>query len=181
MILVVVEHEGGTLDRLSSEALTLGRAPRRGDRRPAPRRRLGRGRRGRPPVRSGAAGVAAVHDDRRTLASRTTPPRRSAQALAQLIERDAPAAVIGTGSERGAEIMAHVAARLGLPLAANVTEVRAGRSVAGHPPALGRQPARGGSARRPDPPPDGRPARRSRRRRGRAAPRPSPSSRSRPT
>jgi electron transfer flavoprotein alpha subunit len=34
--------------------------------------------------------------------------------------------VIATGSERGAEILAHAAARLGLPLAANVTEVRPG-------------------------------------------------------
>jgi electron transfer flavoprotein alpha subunit len=33
---------------------------------------------------------------------------------------------MGTGSERGAEILAHAAARLGLPLAANVTEVRPG-------------------------------------------------------
>ena len=34
--------------------------------------------------------------------------------------------MIGTGSERGAEVLAHAAARLGLPLAANVTEVRTG-------------------------------------------------------
>ena len=42
--------------------------------------------------------------------------------------------------------MAHVAARAGLPLAANVTEVRPGRSVAGDAPAMGRQPPRGGPA-----------------------------------
>ena len=34
--------------------------------------------------------------------------------------------MIGTGSERGAEVLAHAAARLGVPLAANVTEVRPG-------------------------------------------------------
>jgi electron transfer flavoprotein alpha subunit len=34
--------------------------------------------------------------------------------------------VIGTGSERGAEVLAHAAARLDVPLAANVTEVRPG-------------------------------------------------------
>ena len=74
----------------------------------------GRPRRGGPPR------------DRGRSASTNTHPRRSARPSAQLIERERPAAVIGPGSERGAEVMAHAAARTGLPLAANCTEVRPG-------------------------------------------------------
>jgi electron transfer flavoprotein alpha subunit len=73
----------------------------------------------------GGAGVAAVHEiaDPR-LADYA--PEALGRALAQLIERESPVVVIGTGSERGAEILAHAAARLDLGLAANVTEVRLG-------------------------------------------------------
>jgi electron transfer flavoprotein alpha subunit len=41
-----------------------------------------------------------------------------------LIEAAGPDDIVGPGSERGNEILAHVAAQLDLPLAANVTEVR---------------------------------------------------------
>ena len=53
-------------------------------------------------------------------------PEAIGKALGQLIERDGPVLVIGPGSERGSEVMAHAAARAGLPLTANVTEVRPG-------------------------------------------------------
>jgi electron transfer flavoprotein alpha subunit len=46
-------------------------------------------------------------------------------ALAGLVASAAPAAVIASGTERGAEVTAHLAARLGLPLAANCIDVRA--------------------------------------------------------
>ena len=124
MILVVVEHEAGTVDRLSSEALTLGRALAETTGGPLQAVVWGPGA-GAAAASLGAAGVAAVHeiaDPRLT----DYAPEALGKALAQLIERDAPAAVIGTGSERGAEVLAHAAARLGVPLAANVTEVRPG-------------------------------------------------------
>jgi electron transfer flavoprotein alpha subunit len=124
MILVVVEHEAGVPDRLSLEALTLGRglATATGD----PLHAVAWG-----PASAALAsalvgsGVAVLHaiDDPR-LAEYA--PEALGKALAQLIERDRPAAVIGTGSERGAEILAHAAARTGLPLAANATDVRPG-------------------------------------------------------
>jgi electron transfer flavoprotein alpha subunit len=41
-----------------------------------------------------------------------------------LIEAAGPDDIVGPGSERGNEILAHVAAQLDLPMAANVTEVR---------------------------------------------------------
>jgi electron transfer flavoprotein alpha subunit len=53
-------------------------------------------------------------------------PAAWAAAIVQLTERIAPAAVVGPGSDRGNEVLAHVAARLDLPMAANVTEVRDG-------------------------------------------------------
>jgi electron transfer flavoprotein alpha subunit len=124
MILVVVEHEAGAPDRLSMEALTLGRslaeatgtqlhAVAWGDGGAAPAGALG------------SAGVAALHtigDPRLT----DYAPEAIGKAIAQLVERERPELVIGTGSERGAEVLAHVAARTGLALAANVTAVRPG-------------------------------------------------------
>ena len=124
MILVVAEHEGGTPDRLSSEALTLGRTLAAASGEPLHAVVWGPGGAGTAgPL--GVAGVAVVNE---IADSRLTEfaPEALGKALAQLIEREGPAAVIGTGSERGAEILAHAAARLGLALAANVTEVRPG-------------------------------------------------------
>src|SRR5947209_16617737 len=43
---------------------------------------------------------------------------------AALIEAAGADDIVGPGSDRGNEVLAHVAARLDLPLAANVTEVR---------------------------------------------------------
>jgi electron transfer flavoprotein alpha subunit len=45
-----------------------------------------------------------------------------------LIEALRPEAVLAAGSDRGAEVMAHVAARAGLPLAANCIEVTPGEA-----------------------------------------------------
>jgi electron transfer flavoprotein alpha subunit len=50
-------------------------------------------------------------------------PAAWAQSLVELIEESAPAIVIATASDRGSEVMAHVAARLQLALAANCTEI----------------------------------------------------------
>ncbi|NUR76914.1 MAG: electron transfer flavoprotein subunit alpha/FixB family protein [Thermoleophilia bacterium] len=54
----------------------------------------------------------------------TYAPAASAAALVQLIEQLAPTAVVAPGSDRGNEVLAHAAARLDLPMAANVTDVR---------------------------------------------------------
>jgi electron transfer flavoprotein alpha subunit len=51
-------------------------------------------------------------------------PGAWAAAVIQLVEQLSPVAVVAPGSERGNEVLAHVAARLDLPMAANVTEVR---------------------------------------------------------
>ncbi len=124
MILVVVEHEDGTLDRLSGEALTLGRSLAEATGGPLQAVVWGTGAAATAsPL--GTASVAVVHEIADPRLAEFS-PEALGKALAQLIERDGPTVVIGTGSERGAEILAHASARLGLALAANVTEVRPG-------------------------------------------------------
>ena len=56
-------------------------------------------------------------------------PGAWAAGIVQLIERDSPAAVVAAASDRGAEVMAHAAARLGLPLAANVVSAEDGEPM----------------------------------------------------
>lgn len=51
-------------------------------------------------------------------------PEAWGQAVAAVVEVLAPEVVLAAGTDRGGEVMAHVAARLDLPLVANVTQVR---------------------------------------------------------
>jgi electron transfer flavoprotein alpha subunit len=111
-VLVFVHAPGGEPDRLALEILTFARAFDA-------------------PIESvsfasdvstatlGSYGVSAAHvlGDERLAGSA---PEARAAALVQLIERISPVAMVGPGSERGNELMAHVAARLGKPLATNV-------------------------------------------------------------
>jgi electron transfer flavoprotein alpha subunit len=53
-------------------------------------------------------------------------PEGWAAAVAQVIESRGPAAVVGPGTERGNELLARVAARMGLPMAANCVSVEPG-------------------------------------------------------
>jgi electron transfer flavoprotein alpha subunit len=53
-------------------------------------------------------------------------PEAWAQAVVELVERTAPEAVVAVGSDRGQEVMAHVAARLDAALAANCIAVEPG-------------------------------------------------------
>ena len=124
MILVVIEHEAGVPDRLSLEALALGRTLAATGGNPLHAVAWGPGAAAVSGTLS-ATGVAVLHaiEDARFT---DHAPEATGKALAQLIERERPLAVIGTGSERGLEVMAHAAARTGLPLAANCTEVRPG-------------------------------------------------------
>jgi electron transfer flavoprotein alpha subunit len=51
-------------------------------------------------------------------------PEAIGESLAQLIRNETPTVVLAAGTERGNEVLAHVAALLDLPLATNVFEVR---------------------------------------------------------
>ena len=112
-VLVLVDAPGGEPDRLSLEALTFAR----GLKAPVEAVLFGPGA-----EKLGAFGVATAHvsDDKRLAAP---VPEARAAAIVQLIERIAPSAVVAAGSERGNELLAHVGARLGQPMAANVISV----------------------------------------------------------
>ena len=53
-------------------------------------------------------------------------PEAWAETLVQLVASAGPIAVVAPGSDRGNEVMAHAAARMDLPMAANCIEVRPG-------------------------------------------------------
>jgi electron transfer flavoprotein alpha subunit len=123
-ILVLVEHEGSEADRLSREALALA-----GSLRAAAGGEVEAVMIGIAPVDVarglGAMGVATAHvvDDPRLL---PYAPAAWAAAIVELIAERAPSVVIAGGSDRGNEVLAHVAARTGRPMAANVVEVSVG-------------------------------------------------------
>jgi electron transfer flavoprotein alpha subunit len=71
---------------------------------------------------SGVATALVVTNDQLT----ADHPDGWAAAVAQVVEARAPAAVVGAGTERGNELLARVAARMGLPMAANCLSVEAG-------------------------------------------------------
>ncbi|MFL5679224.1 MAG: electron transfer flavoprotein subunit alpha/FixB family protein [Chloroflexota bacterium] len=122
MILTLVEHAGGRPDRLSLEALTLARRIAGASGAPLHAVLIGPGARDAAGGLAGQ-GVAAAHvvEDPRLEAYA---PAAWGASVVQLIG-DA-SAVIAAGSDRGNEVMAHVAARTDLPTAANVTDVQPG-------------------------------------------------------
>jgi electron transfer flavoprotein alpha subunit len=121
MILGLVEHEAARLSDASLEMLTLGR--RLAERLGVPLHALLVGGDARPlAARLAAFGVAvahlAEHEGLRDYAAAAW-----ARSAVGLMEAERPRAVLAAGTERGHEVMAHVAARTGLALAANCTEV----------------------------------------------------------
>jgi len=124
MILGLIEHDRGTLNKISLEMLTLAR--HLAGRLNSPLEAVLIGQDGHDLAESlQAYGVAKVHlvqhDQLDDFA-----PAAWAQSLVQLIETEKPAAVLAAGTDRGNEVLAHVAARTDLPLAANCTEVEPG-------------------------------------------------------
>lgn len=75
--------------------------------------------------RVGGHGLDAVHVVTHPLLDVYT-PEAYAEAVTQLIRRLAPAGVIAPGTDTGNEVMAHVAARTDLPMAANCIDVTVG-------------------------------------------------------
>jgi electron transfer flavoprotein alpha subunit len=118
-VLVVVEHDRGTISAATFEAITAARA-------------LGEAVHA---VTVGAAadsladqlaayGVSVVvqaHHDVLT----DYAPEAWGDTVAQVVQQHAPTAVLATGTDRGNEVLAHVAAVLDLPFVANITEVAA--------------------------------------------------------
>jgi electron transfer flavoprotein alpha subunit len=130
-VLTYLEHADGAVDEPSLQAATLARSlagDQPGHALVASSSPL-RGLDGPVPV---DAVHVAVHD-----AFASYAPRGIAEAIVELAGRLGATAVVGPGTERGNEVLAHVAASLDLPLAANcvsvtgsdVTRVRWGGSL----------------------------------------------------
>jgi electron transfer flavoprotein alpha subunit len=132
MILSVVEHADGRPERLSLEMLSLARRLGAGVGEPVEAVMFGAGATDAAGHLAGR-GVAVAHvvEDGRLAAFA---PVAWAAATVQLMTARTPSMVLAAGSDRGNEVMAHVAARTDLPLAANVTDV-----VPGEPFRLTRQ------------------------------------------
>jgi electron transfer flavoprotein alpha subunit len=128
MILTLVEHDRGKLNDLSLEALTFGR--RLGAQIGQPLEAVLIGAEAEALAAGmGDYGVASVHllthaqlDD--------YAPEAWAHALAGLIGQLGLQAVLASATDRGAEVMAHLAAQTDLPLAANVLDVTPGEHYA---------------------------------------------------
>ena len=117
MILVLVDHDRGVLDPTSLQALTAARAL------DTDVDVLVVGATGRDTVGELAAhGAGTVHlAVADPLADYT--PLASARAVLDLVARLSPTAVLATGTPRGNEVLAHVAAILDLPMAADCVRV----------------------------------------------------------
>ena len=124
MILTLVEDADGRLERVSLEALGMARTIAATTGEPLETISFGAGAREAAKQLDGR-GIATAHvvEDAR-LASFA--PGAWAAAIAQLMDRLRPSIVLAGGSDRGNEVMAHVGARMDLPLAANCTEVTPG-------------------------------------------------------
>jgi electron transfer flavoprotein alpha subunit len=125
-VVVMVERAGPEPDRLSLEALALGRTVAAALGSPLDAILLGSGA-AEAAGRLGSHGVGLAHvaEDARL---DDYAPAAWAAAIRAVVAVRAPAAVIAAGSDRGNEVLAHVAARAGVPMAANVVEVMPGDS-----------------------------------------------------
>jgi electron transfer flavoprotein alpha subunit len=121
MILGFVEHDRGKLNPQSLEMLTLARGVAAESDVALHAVLVGAEAEGLA-AGLGAYGVTAVHLAQHP-ALADYAPEAWAQCVAQLIEREKPQAVLAAGTERGNEVMAYVAAKMGLAMAANVTAV----------------------------------------------------------
>ena len=128
-VLVVIEHLDGEPSDPSLQALTFARGYAAGE--PLHAVAVGHAPRG-----LGEHGVDTLHLAEHE-AFGSYAPAAVARCVVETIQRLAPAAVVAAGNELGNEVMAHVAAMLDLPLAANcvsatrgdVTRIRWGGSL----------------------------------------------------
>ena len=116
MVLTLVEHQDGRPDELSLQALALARSI--AEEGPLEALLIGRGA-GAAAHELGAHGVTTAHvaEDERLAAYA---PAAWARCVVQAAE--GAAAIVAAGSNRGNEVMAHVAAQMDLPFAANCTK-----------------------------------------------------------
>jgi electron transfer flavoprotein alpha subunit len=118
-VLALVEHLDGQVDELSLQALALARELAAGE--PLTALLVGEGGR-EASAQLGAYGVgsALVAEDERLAAHA---PAAWARSVSDALERTGAGAVVAAGTERGNEVLSHVAARRDLPFAANCTQI----------------------------------------------------------
>jgi electron transfer flavoprotein alpha subunit len=123
-ILAYVEHADGTVDETGLELVTAGHRLAADLGTMLTAIVVGPGAE-RAVTRLGAYGAATAltvsHPDLAAYA-----PAAFGESVVQLIARHEPDAVLASGTEKGNEVLAHVAARTDLPMAANCTEVTVG-------------------------------------------------------
>jgi len=125
MILGFIEHDRGKLNELSLEMLTFGR--RLATQLNVPLQAILIGEAARPLVgRLSSFGVSVLHLAKHERLDEAYAPEAWAQCMVNLMAAANPQIVIAAGSDRGSEVMAHVAARSDLPLAANCIDVQPG-------------------------------------------------------
>jgi electron transfer flavoprotein alpha subunit len=123
-VLVFIEHAGGDPDRLSLEAIALARRLASSLGVPLDAVLLGTGAEAAA-ARLGTYGVGLAHVATEARFDEYAPAAWGA-AIRSAMEARGASAVVAAGSERGNEVLAHVAARAGVPMAANVIEVEPG-------------------------------------------------------
>jgi electron transfer flavoprotein alpha subunit len=125
MVLVLVEHQHGHPDELSLQALALARTM--AEEGPLEALLIGPG--GEAAAKElGAHGITTAHvaDDPRLA---PYAPAAWACCVTEAAGRTQPSAIVAAGSNRGNEVMAHVAARMDLPFAANCTQANGDGTV----------------------------------------------------
>ena len=121
MILVLIEHAGGRPERLSLEAIGLAGQLAQTTGEPVEAVLVGSEAREAAGL-LGGRGVDLVHAVEHARLGPFAPVAWAA-ALEQLSAARSPSIVLAAGSDRGNEVLAHLAARMELPLAANCTDV----------------------------------------------------------
>ena len=125
-VLVFVEHAGGEPDRLSLEALTFARDLASKVQAKVDAVVLGAASQGVAEM-LGPYGVGLAHVALDPRLDDYAPAAWGA-AIHAIVATRSPIAVVVAGSDRGNEVLAHVAARAGLPMAANVISLTPGES-----------------------------------------------------
>jgi electron transfer flavoprotein alpha subunit len=118
VVLVFVEYADGQLDELSQQALTFARGL--GD--PVHAVLVGEA----PDAIASSLGAYGVYEAHVATGLGSYAPAAWAQGIAELIDGLAPESVLAAGTDRGNELLAHVAAHLDQPLAANCVSAAVG-------------------------------------------------------
>ncbi|MGH3443692.1 MAG: electron transfer flavoprotein subunit alpha/FixB family protein, partial [Nitriliruptorales bacterium] len=122
-MLGIVEHDGGAALETSREMLTLARRLA-GDEGTVEAVALGTVAGGLG-EELGALGVSRLHVVEHELVD-DYGPEAWAESVTQLVAKVSPDGVLASGTDRGNEVMAHLAARTDLPMAANCTAIEPG-------------------------------------------------------